>query len=180
MGLGTSQPYSSKLASVLRFRQIVWKVLQIRAAAWARSAARASRRAFSIHTTCGCTPPSTRRMVRPVSSSVVTLSRRSSNVAPGSSPRPEPGRPPAGSRTSSSTPSRARKTRRRGTLAYTGRTCAIAPSLALARRARQRPPPGSAGDEQLRVGSLSSGALRRSQSTHAQSDTDGTTRPWRK
>ena len=43
--------------------------------------ARAFRRDFSIPTTSGCAPPSTRRAIRAVSSSVVTASLRSSSVA---------------------------------------------------------------------------------------------------
>ena len=48
----------------------------------ARSAARASRKSPSIPVVSGCAPPNTRRVVRSESSSVVTLSRRSSSVAP--------------------------------------------------------------------------------------------------
>ena len=47
----------------------------------ARSAARALRRARSIPSVFGCAPPSTRRAVLAVSSSVVKASRRSSSVA---------------------------------------------------------------------------------------------------
>ena len=50
----------------------------------ARSLARACRRARSIPVVTGCALPSTRRAIRPMSSSVVTASRRSSSVAPGS------------------------------------------------------------------------------------------------
>ena len=51
----------------------------------ARSAARAFRSSSSIPVVVGCAPPSTRRAVRPISSNVVTLSRRSSSVAAASS-----------------------------------------------------------------------------------------------
>ena len=47
----------------------------------ARSTARAYRRDSSIPLVTGCAPPSTRRAVRSVSSSVATASRRSSSVA---------------------------------------------------------------------------------------------------
>ena len=50
----------------------------------ARSAARAFRKWFSTTGICGCAPPSTRRAVGSISSSIVTASRRSSSVAPGS------------------------------------------------------------------------------------------------
>ena len=48
----------------------------------ARSSPRASRREFSIPVVVGCTPPSTRRAVRSISSSVVSALRRSLIVAP--------------------------------------------------------------------------------------------------
>ena len=50
----------------------------------ARSAARALRRLVFQSRQDGCAPPSTRRAVRSVSSSVATASRRSSSVAPAS------------------------------------------------------------------------------------------------
>ena len=50
-----------------------------------RSAARASCKCPSIAAAIGCAPPSTRRAVRSISSSVVTASWRSSSVASGSS-----------------------------------------------------------------------------------------------
>ena len=50
-----------------------------------RSTARASRSSSSIPTVVGCAPPSTRRAVLSISSSVVTASPRSSSVAPSSS-----------------------------------------------------------------------------------------------
>ena len=49
-----------------------------------RSASRDFRRVPSIPDVVGCDPPSTRRAIRAVSSSVATASRRSSSVASGS------------------------------------------------------------------------------------------------
>ena len=46
----------------------------------ARSAARAFCKSPSMYTVIGCAPPSTRRAIRSISSSVVTASRRSSSV----------------------------------------------------------------------------------------------------
>ena len=55
---------------------------QLCSRAW--SLARACCRAFSFAVVSGCVPPITRRAARSVSSSVVTASRRSSSVTPGS------------------------------------------------------------------------------------------------
>ena len=48
------------------------------------STARESRKVHSIDVVIGCVPPSTRRAIRSVFSSVATASRRSSSVAPSS------------------------------------------------------------------------------------------------
>ena len=57
---------------------LVYYALPVDGVSRARSATRAARRAPSIPSTSGCAPPSTRRAIRSVSSSVVTALRRSS------------------------------------------------------------------------------------------------------
>ena len=49
---------------------------------WARRAARTFRRSRSIPVVTGCAPPSTRRVIRKISSNVVMDLWRSSSVAP--------------------------------------------------------------------------------------------------